>query len=666
MHDLEAQMRLRQQRKWMCVGYNARGEPEGEKLATDADFLISFASPDRDENNRILHELKTGVNYDGGLRPVTFCTDKSLGMGLHINEAQEMRRWNPIFSDLDQPRQPGEYPPWFKHYKEAANETRHGLLILQLTDSYLKSKACRWEFGYVRKPELVHVYVPSGDKSPGRIVKWEELMEDVELCKQLFGGALGRTIQANLDAEDPTMQGTLTQLEKMAETAEEQEHQVWCELPFRQLAYNFAANTFGEESVDTMRSAGKLIVVFNQTGFAAKAQQIGKDLLEKMEKKFGKDHFIVATTLTNLGIAHGDLGDYRQKKDLLERALRITEQHYGKEHPEVAASLASLGNAHGSLGNYSQQKDLLERALRITEQHYGKEHPYVGVTLTNLGNTHESLGDYRQQKDLLERALRIKEQHYGKEHPEVAITLTNLGNAHGYLGNYRQQKDLLERALRMFEQHYGKEHLEVAKTLANLSNAHERLGDYRQQKDLLERALRMFEQHYGKDHPEVAKILNNLGNAHGLGDYRQKKDLLERALRIKEQHYGKEHPQVAITLANLGNAHGYLGNYSQQKDLLERALTILEQHYGKDHPHVAITVFNLSAAHECLGDVRRAKELVERAFKIWVEHGHPYADTAQRRLAEMEVKMMQISSAAVRPSVLASDGHAVWLWNVKT
>jgi len=63
MHDLEAHMRLRQQRKWMCVGFNTRGEPECEKAAADADFLISFASPDRDENNRILRELKTGVNY---------------------------------------------------------------------------------------------------------------------------------------------------------------------------------------------------------------------------------------------------------------------------------------------------------------------------------------------------------------------------------------------------------------------------------------------------------------------------------------------------------------------------------------------------------------------------------------------------------------------------
>ena len=68
MHDLQAQMRLRQQRKWMCIGYSARGEPEGEKTAADADFLISFASPDREENNRILHKLKMGVYYKGSKR----------------------------------------------------------------------------------------------------------------------------------------------------------------------------------------------------------------------------------------------------------------------------------------------------------------------------------------------------------------------------------------------------------------------------------------------------------------------------------------------------------------------------------------------------------------------------------------------------------------------
>ena len=55
---------------------------------------------------------------------------------------------------------------------------------------------------------------------------------------------------------------------------------------------------------------------------------------------------------------------------------------------------------------------------------------------------------------------------------------------------------------------------------------------------------------------------------------------------------------------------------------------------------VAITVFNLGVAHDSLGNLCRAKELVERAFKIFVRHGSPYADTAQRCLAQMEVEMM--------------------------
>ena len=75
LHDLGAQIKLKQHRKWtwMCIGYNTRGEPEGAKLATGADFPISFASPDRDENNRILHELKTGVSYEGSLRFLLLC-----------------------------------------------------------------------------------------------------------------------------------------------------------------------------------------------------------------------------------------------------------------------------------------------------------------------------------------------------------------------------------------------------------------------------------------------------------------------------------------------------------------------------------------------------------------------------------------------------------------
>ena len=41
----------------------------------------------------------------------------------------------------------------------------------------------------------------------------------------------------------------------------------------------------------------------------------------------------VAETLTNLGVAHGDLGNDAKKRDLLERALAIFERGNGGDHP---------------------------------------------------------------------------------------------------------------------------------------------------------------------------------------------------------------------------------------------------------------------------------------------------------------------------------------------
>ena len=76
----------------------------------------------------------------------------------------------------------------------------------------------------------------------------------------------------------------------------------------------------------------------------------------------------MATTLNNLGVAHGKLGNYARERDLLEEALKIKEVHYGKEHFKVATTLKNLAATYGELGD-DKKKDLLERALKIREAH---------------------------------------------------------------------------------------------------------------------------------------------------------------------------------------------------------------------------------------------------------------------------------------------------------
>ena len=65
--DREERERLQLARKqWKPVDFEARtarGEPEGTKVASEADFLISFVTPSGPTNNLILHQLGQGVHF---------------------------------------------------------------------------------------------------------------------------------------------------------------------------------------------------------------------------------------------------------------------------------------------------------------------------------------------------------------------------------------------------------------------------------------------------------------------------------------------------------------------------------------------------------------------------------------------------------------------------
>ena len=117
----------------------------------------------------------------------------------------------------------------------------------------------------------------------------------------------------------------------------------------------------------------------------------------------------------------------------------------------MAITLTNLGNAHGALGDAAKQRDLLERALKIEEAYFGQDHKEVAITLTNLGNAYGDLGDAAKQRDLLERALKIKEAYFGKDYFEVAIALHILGvGARHIMEGYGAAKDTCERTLQIY------------------------------------------------------------------------------------------------------------------------------------------------------------------------------------------------------------------------
>ncbi|UPA54719.1 tetratricopeptide repeat protein [Wolbachia pipientis] len=88
---------------------------------------------------------------------------------------------------------------------------------------------------------------------------------------------------------------------------------------------------------------------------------------------------------------------------MLEQASVIQEKHYGPDHFEVARTLANLGIAYDALGNPQKAKKLLEWALPILEKYYGSDHLTVAIILENLGIVYGALGDCKKKRSCLNK-----------------------------------------------------------------------------------------------------------------------------------------------------------------------------------------------------------------------------------------------------------------------
>ena len=127
--------------------------------------------------------------------------------------------------------------------------------------------------------------------------------------------------------------------------------------------------------------------------------------------------------------AYGDLGDFSKQRDVLERTLRIKESQYGEDHFELAKTLTNLGIAYGNLKHLKEgqrmlmQRDLLERSLRIKERHYGADNYEMVSTLATLAQVHGMMKSFSKQRELFSRVLAVEEQHFGNNSKEAAQTL---------------------------------------------------------------------------------------------------------------------------------------------------------------------------------------------------------------------------------------------------
>ena len=268
---------------------------------------------------------------------------------------------------------------------------------LSRSELTLRSKACGWAFGYMRKPELVHVFL-FGREGP-QILRWPELVESPRLCRRGFGAApwycdpalVGLQDLRRKFAETRSLPTSERQYESPVSELAEAEYRARCELPCWEVGYALTRNQ--QNTAVGILAVGELMETCMRAGQAQRASELGIRLLDVLEGSCDPDNPRISLALSNLSVAIDHLGDQRWRKELLERSIEIAVRDYGPKHPEVAMVLRNLCN-HRTPGHFVKQMELLLKSLEVVAQRCPSGHEHHNASRSNL----ESL-DCRKQKD---------------------------------------------------------------------------------------------------------------------------------------------------------------------------------------------------------------------------------------------------------------------------
>lgn len=154
-------------------------DPQGLPIAVKCDFLIVFASRDTSKNSAWTRHLE-------GLGPrsgpwgndhvsLNICTDWSLGIGQHFGTEVELSLGRHGFGKP--PIEPTA-SAWFEELLSVARLTRYGILIVDISPNYFKSRACHQEL-FGADWERIFVYLHIEDRIVPAADYAKQLAQDV-------------------------------------------------------------------------------------------------------------------------------------------------------------------------------------------------------------------------------------------------------------------------------------------------------------------------------------------------------------------------------------------------------------------------------------------------------------------------------------------------------
>ena len=309
-------------------------------------------------------------------------------------------------------------------------------------------------------------------------------------------------------------------------------------------AQSVGLKVLGKHSVKLGHILYTASLISMDKGDHAKAIRHINAAINVFENAGGKSQFDEAMcTIALASMYHSD-GDVRMAEKSYLKALRMIDSEFAgdarRRQFAYGLVLDNVGSFYSSIGDYKQAKNYLLQAVKLTRRQHGEQSiPYANA-LTEYALLSKKLGRFREAEAHYRKVLQIKEKVLGKDNPNVAYAWHMLGAALGAQGENEEALECDRNGIHLYKAvNRGKTPF-MATLLNNVAWSHLRRGDFREGEIQLMRSLSLYRELKENDHSLTGNVLCTssilkayAGDIAGaIADLQKSTDIYERLIRL--------------------------------------------------------------------------------------------------------------------------------------
>lgn len=134
------------------------------------------------------------------------------------------------------------------------------------------------------------------------------------------------------------------------------------------------------------------------SGNPKEGMEILEPLLISAREKFGEDHDVTVTCMTEMARVYAQEGMMEKALEMQEKGLQMTRLQFGNDHPMTLIAESNLAIIYRDMGRLDESLKLLEHAVQKSTDIFGGDHSYTAWYMAQLAATREQLQEISNSK----------------------------------------------------------------------------------------------------------------------------------------------------------------------------------------------------------------------------------------------------------------------------